>query len=510
MSPATASDAVGQRATADDHTYPLDPDPDRLRSEWSHRLRAAITPVLSPGTYSIQVAGSSNETGNTLSGSTSTTATGRSLIDAYPFSPVSSPQTINGSIDAISTDRYYRFTLNTTSFLNLSLSNLTADADLQLLQDANGNGSADGNEVLAGSSNPSTQMESIATGLAAGTYFIHIYQYSGNTDYALTAVATPLAAPPGYDLSYGYGLVDAQAAIASTLGQSLPAIASSSTSNAWDLNLVKAPAAWANGYTGQGVVVAVVDTGVDVTHPDLKDNIWINPREIAGNGIDDDSNGFVDDVQGWDFVDRDNTPTDANGHGTHVAGTIAAEQNGFGITGVAYNAKLMPVRVIGLDGGGTSNVAAGIRYAADNGANVINLSLGGGNSSAIADAVQYATQKGALVVMAAGNDGGNQPAFPANLANQWGLAVGAIDITEKLATFSDRAGALPLNYVVAPGDNILSTTPNNTYQSYSGTSMATPHVSGVAALVLSANPTLKPAQLISLLTADATVEGLSM
>ncbi len=188
-----------------------------------------------------------------------------------------------------------------------------------------------------------------------------------------------------------------------------------------------------------------------------------------------------------------------------MAGTIAAEQNGFGVTGVAYNAKIMPVRVIGPDSGSSADVAAGIRYAADNGANVINLSLGGSQSTAIADAVQYATAKGALVVMAAGNDGGISPTFPGNLANRWGIAVGAVDINRTLATFSDRAGAAPLNYVVAPGVDILSTTPNNTYQTYSGTSMAAPHVSGVAALLLSANPKLTPAQLTNLLTADATL-----
>ena len=439
-----------------------------------------------------------------------TTATGRSLPDAYPIATLSSPQSIVGVVNSLVTENYYRFAVDTTASLNLSLDGLTADADLQLIRDANGNGIVDPGEVLAGSYNPNNQSESITGSLAAGTYFIRVYQYSGSTSYTLNAFAASLALPPGYSTAYGYGLVDASAAITSALGQPLTAIAPNPASNAWDLNLVNAPTAWANGYTGQGIIVAVVDTGIDITHPDLNDNIWTNPGEIAGNGIDDDNNGFIDDVHGWDFVDRDNAPLDLNGHGTHVAGTIAAEQNGFGVTGVAYNATLMPVRVLGLDGGSAVDVAAGIRYAADNGARVINLSLGGGASSAIADAVQYATQRGALVVMAAGNDGGGQPTAPANLANKWGLAVGAIDINEKLATFSNRAGASPLNYVVAPGVNIVSTTPNNTYQSYSGTSMATPHVAGVAALLLSANPNLTPAQLTSLLTATATAQGLTV
>lgn len=438
-----------------------------------------------------------------------TIATGRTVTDALPLGAVSSPQTINGFAGTAATDSYYRFTLSTISSLNVSLSNLTADVDLQLIQDANQNGVVDVGEVIGSSANPSAQSESIATGLAAGTYFIHVYQYSGDTNYTLNTLATPLVIPVGYDSNYGYGLANAGTAIASLPGQP-PQITVSTSNNAWDLNLVGAPVAWAKGYTGQGIVVAVVDTGVDVTHADLNDNIWTNLGEISGNSIDDDRNGFVDDVYGWDFVDRDNTPMDLNGHGTHVAGTIAAEQNGFGVTGVAYNAKIMPIRVIGLDGGSNLDVAAGIRYAADNGANVINLSLGGSASSAITDAVKYATQEGSLVVMAAGNDGGNQPIFPGNLANQWGIAVGAIDINKKLANFSDRAGAIPLNYVVAPGVNILSTFPNNTYQSLSGTSMATPHVSGVSALLLSADSTLTPAQLTSLLDATATNQGLTV
>ena len=452
------------------------------------------------------------ETSRTLSlvpTETSAIATGQTLTDAFPLGFVSSPQTINGFVGSTATDSYYRLTLSTTSHLTVSLSNLTADADLQLIQDVNQNGIVDTGEVIGSSSNPGNQSESIAIGLPAGTYFIDVHRYSGDTSYTLQTQATPIPSPAGYDTRYGYGLVDAARAISILTGQSTLSIPNPTT-NAWDLNLVDAPAAWASGYTGQGITVAVVDTGVDANHPDLKNNIWTNPGEIPGNGIDDDRNGFIDDVHGWDFVDRDNTPTDSNGHGTHVAGTIAAEQNGFGITGVAYNAKIMPIRVLGDGGGSDLDVAAGIRYAADNQARIINLSLGGSASTTIASAVQYASQKGALVIMAAGNDGGSQPVSPANLANQWGIAVGAIDENHKLADFSDRAGAIPLNYVVAPGVNILSTTPNNTYQSLSGTSMAAPHVSGVAALVLSANPSLNPAQLTTLLTADTSNQGVSV
>jgi subtilisin family serine protease len=257
------------------------------------------------------------------------------------------------------------------------------------------------------------------------------------------------------------------------------------------------------------VVVAVVDTGVDYTHPDLDANIWTNPGEIAGDAIDNDGNGFIDDIRGWDFINNDNNPMDDDSHGTHVAGTIAAENNAIGNTGVAYNAKIMPVKVLGPNGGSSTAVAAGIRYAANNGAKVINLSLGGGSAStAMTEAIRYAVEtKGATVVIASGNEGRTRPSFPASLTNTWGISVGAVDRNSRLASFSNRAGQQTVDYVVAPGVNVLSTTPNNTYSSYSGTSMATPHVAGVVALMLSANPTLTPAQIEQLVTQTANPAG---
>ena len=144
--------------------------------------------------------------------------------------------------------------------------------------------------------------------------------------------------------------------------------------------------------------------------PGLNDNIWINPGEVAGNNLDDDGNGFTDDVRGWDFVSDDNDPMDVHGHGTHVSGTIAGD-DGFGVTGVAHGARIMPVRVLdGFDLGTDQDVALGIRYAARTGADVINLSLGGGDSAEIESAVQYATNR--AVVMAAGNDAGLSPVIP--------------------------------------------------------------------------------------------------
>ncbi len=304
-----------------------------------------------------------------------------------------------------------------------------------------------------------------------------------------------------YNYNDGYGLINAAAAVAEAADKKTFADVPNLGGNNWGADLVKAPEAWAQGYTGKGVVVAVVDTGVDRNHQDLKDNIWTNSKEIAGNGKDDDGNGYVDDVNGWNFDGNNNNTLDVAGHGTHVSGTIAGEKNDFGVTGIAYDAKIMPVKVLDDSGSGSYNaIAQGIRYAADNGANVINLSLGGSYpNSALESALKYASSKGAIVVMAAGNDGGLQPGYPAHYADETGIAVGAVDKNNNLADFSNRAGIQPLTYVTAPGVDVYSTIPNNKYASYSGTSMATPHVAGVVALMLSANPKLTDAQVRQIL-----------
>lgn len=352
----------------------------------------------------------------------------------------------------------------------------------------------------------------LAISLEPGTYDIQVQPSQEAVSTLVEPDSTVFATAVSFNRTFGYGLVDAAAAVSKAINSQGPSFADVPNlgGNSWDLDLIKAPEVWAQGYTGQGMVVAVVDTGVDYTHPDLDANIWTNSRETAGDGIDNDGNGFIDDIRGWDFINNDNNPIDDDNHGTHVAGTIAAENNGVGNTGVAYNAKIMPVKVLGPNGGSSSAVAAGIRYAANSGAKVINLSLGGGSaSSAITEAVRYAVgTKGATVVIASGNEGSSRPSFPASLSNTLGISVGAVDRTSRVASFSNRAGQQPVDYVVAPGVGVLSTTPNNTYSSYSGTSMATPHVAGVVALMLSANPSLNPAQVEQLLTQTATSAGI--
>lgn len=314
---------------------------------------------------------------------------------------------------------------------------------------------------------------------------------------------TGLSTAESFSTLDGYGVVNAAAAVAVARGQTVSPV---DGGYSWNNALVNAPDAWAQGITGQGTVVAVVDSGVDYTHSDLDQAIWRNRGEIAGNGIDDDGNGYVDDIRGWDFIGDDANPMDRDGHGTHVAGTVAAERNGAGITGVAYGATVMPVRVLGNDGTGpVSTIAEGIRYAADNGADVINLSLGSESyTSTLERAIRYATRQGAVVVSAAGNNGLDSPDYPAQFATELGLSVGAVDRNGRVAGFSNGAGNdRSLYHVVAPGAGILSTVPDEGYANFSGTSMAAPHVAGTVALMLDANPSLTPNQVRDIVISTA-------
>jgi hypothetical protein len=340
-------------------------------------------------------------------------------------------------------------------------------------------------------------------------------QATGN--YTLTARSYQSDSTRKFNFAYGFGLVNAAAAVSRAVGTSFKATPSLEKNN-WNLDLIRAPEVWQRGYTGKDTVVAVLDSGVDYLHPDLRANIWENSGEIAGNGIDDDRNGYIDDVRGWNFVNNNPDPMDENGHGTHVAGTIAASRNQIGVTGVAYDTKLMPVQVLDGSGFGTNaNVARGIRYAVNNGADVINMSLGGNVLSAQEKAaLRFARQQGVVVVMASGNDrqrlGSIRPSQPAlSSALDLGIAVGAIDRGYRVADFSNPTGNRPLDYVVAPGVSIRSTVPGGKYESYdwSGTSMAAPHVAGIAALMLSAAPNLSPSEVEKFITATARGDRLT-
>jgi len=258
---------------------------------------------------------------------------------------------------------------------------------------------------------------------------------------------------------------------------------------------IGAPAAW-DLTTGGDVTVAVVDTGVDYNHADLNRNIWRNPGEPP-NGVDDDGNGFVDDVYGADFTNDDSDPLDDSSHGTHVAGIIGAEgNNGIGGVGVDWQVRLIALKFLDKNGeGNTADAAEAIDYAVKGGARVINASWGGpAFSFALFKAIRNAGNQGVLVVAAAGNEGSNsdsQPEYPASYDLPNVISVAATDAGDGLVDFSNYgAGQVDLG---APGDEIYSTVPKfanpSGYNYFSGTSMAAPFVSGAAALYLSRTPT---------------------
>jgi subtilisin family serine protease len=257
---------------------------------------------------------------------------------------------------------------------------------------------------------------------------------------------------------------------------------------------INAVAAWNTTTGSPNVVVAVIDSGVRYTHQDLAANMWVNPGEIAGNGFDDDSNGYVDDIHGINAITGSGNPMDDNDHGTHVAGTIAAAANsGGGHVGVAYGVRIMALKFLAADGSGSlSDAVECIEYATARGVKITNNSWGGGGfSQALFNAIQSANQAGSLFIAAAGNESNNSdssPAYPAsyNLPNV--ISVAAIDRNGALANFSNF-GATSVD-LAAPGVSIYSSTAtsNTSYDSFNGTSMASPHVAGVAALLLSQFP----------------------
>ena len=288
-------------------------------------------------------------------------------------------------------------------------------------------------------------------------------------------------------------------------------------SEQWNLPLMRLPQAWAIEKGNRNVVIAIIDSGIDYKHEDLAPKAWINPREIPENGLDDDGNGYIDDIYGWDFTDApnlqaegdylegDNEPIDERGHGTHVAGIAGAmPHNGIGIAGVAWECPLMAIRA-GLSLGGSSRMqdddsASAIVYAADNGASIVNMSWGSERRSfVIQDAIDYAYSRGVVLVAAAGNSQKPEAIFPA--AYRKVIAVASTEQNQQRFYQSNFGASIDIG---APGNVILSTQINNQYRRLTGTSMASPHVAGVAALLLAKRPALTSEEIRHILinTAD--------
>ncbi len=273
----------------------------------------------------------------------------------------------------------------------------------------------------------------------------------------------------------------------------------------YGLYKVHAPEAWSIFRGSSKIVVAIIDSGVDYTHEDIITNLWYNPGETGtylddkgieknkqNDGVDNDGNGFPDDVIGWDVRNNNAFPFDDNNHGTHVAGTVGAVgQNGRGVSGVAQDVSLMAVKFTNKDGSGSiSNAIKAIKYAVDNGAKILSNSWGDEKfSQNLYDAIKYAQDHGVLFVAAAGNGGGDSrgdnidrdPTYPAAFDLDNIVAVAATGESDKLEYYSNY-GSRGVD-LGAPGSYVYSTIPRNKYEWFSGTSMATPHVSGAAALV---------------------------
>ncbi len=265
----------------------------------------------------------------------------------------------------------------------------------------------------------------------------------------------------------------------------------------WGMTNIKAPTAW-NTTTGPAnLVVGIIDTGIDRSHPDLVDNIWKNPGETV-NGLDDDGNGYVDDLYGWDFAYGDNNPSDVDGHGTHTAGTVGARgNNGVGVAGVNWQVKLVALKFLDDTGSGyTSNAILAMQYANRMGIQVTNNSWGGGGfSQGLYDAINASKANNHLFIAAAGNSNVNNdttPHYPSSYNLDNVISVASITSTDARSSFSNY-GKTSVD-LGAPGSSILSTTPGNTYSTYSGTSMATPHVAGAAAMIVGLRPTWTYAQ----------------
>ncbi len=277
---------------------------------------------------------------------------------------------------------------------------------------------------------------------------------------------------------------------------------------------IKAIDAWKQTKGEKEIIIAVIDTGVDYNHEDLASNMWKNEKELNGTpGVDDDGNGFVDDIYGYDFANTDSDPLDDQGHGSHCAGVIGAAHNTKGIRGVMSNVRIMALKFLTAKGSGsTMGAVQAIDYAIKMGANIMSNSWGGGaHTQTLKEAIERAHAAGVIFVAAAGNsktDNDSKPHFPSNYEVPNVISVGAFTGAGAKADFSCYGKKTV--HVFAPGKDILSTVPGNSYKKMSGTSMATPFVSGIIGLLVSHYPNITPEEAKAKVIATSTkTEALS-
>lgn len=273
--------------------------------------------------------------------------------------------------------------------------------------------------------------------------------------------------------------------------------------NQWYLDKISAAGAWDYFSAGSNIVIAIVDDAVERFHADLNPNVWVNPGEIANNGIDDDGNGYIDDINGWDVANNSasvDPPSAASNHGTHVAGiSSAATNNGLGLSSIGFSCKIMCVKSTNQPPPSITHGYEGVLYAANNGAHIINMSWGGPNASATAqNVIDFALSKGCILVASAGNSNSSNLSYPA--AFNGVISVASTDAGDIKSSFSNFGGWVKIS---APGSSILSTLPGSSYGNLSGTSMASPMVAGLLGLMKSLSPTMPNADLINCLYTSA-------
>ena len=413
---------------------------------------------------------------------------------------------------------YFSYEGSRTLFPYFDLYNFSDDLDLYLYQL---NSSESEYLNIKSSEEPGSDEETLFKGIVAGDYVLQVSHYedidgiNGDAEFTIALDAESYyeeAVIPNdeyFDLQWH--------------------LINSGQAGGLDNEDILAPEAWSRRSTSPNITVAVIDTGIQLDHPDLINNIWINSDEIYGNGFDDDGNGYVDDSYGWNFPASSPVPF-ADEHGTHVAGIIGAEgNNGIGVTGVSWDVQLMPLDVFnGAKGASDNDIINAIYYAANNGADVINMSLGQTvenanlsdyefydpyGYSSYYNALTYAVSQGITVVIAAGNDDLNNDlhlSIPAAFSEEIEgvISVAALSNSGDLSWYTNYGSTVT---IAAPGGNadgsvigeIISTVPNSDYYGISGTSMASPIVAGSAALVKAENNNLSPANIESVLTNSA-------